>query len=130
MKNTNYSAKNIRIFLMLLTAFAALILWRGFRGVEGVLKIKIFVAIAVAALFFILMPRLFAPAYKVIMIASGFIGNTIFLIIAATVFFVLLTPLSLIMRLFGKVFMASHYDKAAATYFESPQAAKGYDKQY
>jgi hypothetical protein len=130
MKNTKYAAKNIRIFLILLIAFAALFLWRGFKNVDGLLKIKIFVAIAVAALFFIIIPRLFAPAYKVIMIASGFIGNAIFLIIAAAVFFLLLTPLSLVMRLCGKVFMAAHYDKSAASYFESPQVAKGYDKQY
>lgn len=130
MKNTNYSAKNIRIFLILLTAFAALFLWRGFKGVDGLLKIKILVAIAAGSLFFIIIPRLFAPAYKVIMIASGFIGNAIFLIIAATIFFMILTPLALIMRLFGKVFMTSHYDKSAASYFESPQTAQGYDKQY
>ena len=130
MKKINYSAKNIRIFLMLLTAFSALIIWRGFKGVEELLKIKIVVTIAVVALFFAILPRLFAPVYKVIMIASGFVGNTIFLVIAATVFFLLLTPLALVMRLFGKVFMASRYDKSAASYFESPQTAQGYDKQY
>jgi len=130
MKKINCSAKNIRIFLLLLTAFSALILWQGFKGVDGLLKIKIIAAIAVMALFFSILPRLFAPAYKAIMIASGFVGNTIFLVIAATVFFVLLTPLSLIMRLFGKVFLASRYDKAAASYFEIPQAVQGYDKQY
>jgi hypothetical protein len=130
MKNTKYSVKNIRIFLVLLTAFSALILWRGFKGVEDLLKIKIFAAIAVVALFFVIIPSLFAPAYKAIIFASGFVGNTIFLIIATTVFFLLLTPLSLIMRLCGKVFLAAHYDKGADSYFESPQTAQGYDKQY
>ena len=130
MKNTNHSAKNIRIFLILLTVVSLLFLWLGFKGVAGLLKIKIFVAIAASALFFIIFPRLFAPVYKVILIASGFIGNMIFLIIATTVFFVLLTPLSLIMRMFGKKFMAAHYDKSALSYFESPQVAQGYEKQY
>jgi hypothetical protein len=130
MKKINYSAKNIRIFLMLLTVLSAFILWRGFKGVENLLKIKILVAIAAFALFFIILPRLFVTAYKVIMIVSGFIGNTIFLIIATTVFFMILTPLALIMRLFGKVFMTSHYDKSAVSYFENPQAVQGYDKQY
>jgi len=130
MKNTNHSAKNIRIFLVLLTVVSLLFLWLGFKGVAGLLKIKIFVAIAASALFFIIFPRLFAPVYKVILIASGFIGNMIFLIIATTVFFVLLTPLSLIMRMFGKKFMAAHYDKSAPSYFESPQVAQGYEKQY
>ncbi len=130
MKKNNYSAKNIRIFLLLLTAFSALILWWGFKGVDGSLKAKIFLAIAVVALFFSILPRFFAPAYKGIMLVSGFVGNTIFLIIAATVFFLLLTPLSLVMRLFGKEFMASRYDKAASSYFENPQTAQGYEKQY
>lgn len=130
MKKINYSAKNIRIFLFLLAAFSALVLWRGFKGFDASLKMKIAAAIAVAALFFGIVPRLFAPAYKAIMVASGFVGNTIFLIIAAAVFFLLLTPLALIMRLFGKVFVTSHYDKSAASYFESPQAVQGYDKQY
>jgi hypothetical protein len=130
MKQINHSAKNIRIFLLLLTAFSALVLWRGFRGVDVPLKIKIGAGIAVLALFFSLLPRLFAPAYRAIMAASGFVGNTIFLVIAATVFFVLLTPLSLVMRLFGKAFMPSHRDQGAASYFESPHTAHGYDKQY
>jgi hypothetical protein len=130
MKKINSSPKNIRIFLMLLTIFSALLLWRGFRGVDGLLKIKIFFAIAVFAIFFAVLPRLFAPPYKAIMVASGFVGNTIFLAIAATVFFVLLTPLALVMRLFGKAFLASHYDPSAASYFETPQAAQGFDRQY
>jgi hypothetical protein len=130
MKKINYFAKNIRIFLLLLTAFSALVLWRGFKGVDGSLKIKIIAAIAILAVFFSILPRLFAPAYKAIMIASGFIGNAIFLIIAAAVFFLLLSPLALIMRLFGKVFMTAHYDKSVASYFESPQVTHGYDKQY
>jgi hypothetical protein len=130
MKKINYSAKNIRIFLLLLTVFSALILWRGFKGVDVSLKIKIFVALAVAALFFIALPRLFASAYQVIMIASGFAGNLIFMSIATAVFFMILTPLSLIMRLGGKVFMAAHFDKSAVSYYESPQLAQGYDKQY
>jgi hypothetical protein len=130
MKKINYSAKNIRIFLVLLTVFSALILWRGFKNVDHSLKMEIFVAIAVLALFFIVLPRLFAPAYKVIMAVSGFVGNTIFLVIAGTVFFLLLTPLSLVMRLFGKKFMAAHYDKTTVSYFEDPQTAQGYDKQY
>jgi hypothetical protein len=130
MKTINYSAKNIRIFLLLLTAFSALILWRGFPGVAGQLKMEIAAAIALAALLFGLFPRFFAPAYKVIMTASGFIGNTIFLIIATVVFFAMLTPIALIMRLFGKVFMSPAYDKSAASYFENPQAAQSYEKQY
>jgi hypothetical protein len=130
MKNTNYSAKNIRIFLVLLAIFAALILWRGFKSVEGKAKIEIFAALAAIVLFFIVLPRFFAPAYKTIMAATGFIGNTIFLIIAATVFFVLLTPISLIMRLFGKVFMTPQSDRTAVSYFESPQIVHSYEKQY
>jgi hypothetical protein len=130
MKKINYSAKNIRIFLLLLIIFSALLLWRGFKGVDHSLKMEIFAAIAVLALFFVVLPRWFAPAYKVIMAVSGFVGNAIFLVIAATVFFVLLTPLSLVMRLFGKTFMAVHYDKSAASYFENPQVAQNYDKQY
>jgi len=130
MKKINYSAKSIRIFLFLLTAFSALVLWRGFKGVDGSLKMEIAAAIAVAALFFGIFPRWFAPAYQAIMTASGFVGNTIFLIIAAAVFFVLLTPIALIMRLFGKTFMVSGYDPSASSYFESPQAAQSYDKQY
>jgi len=130
MKNTNYSSKNIRIFLVLLAIFAALLLWRGFRSVDNKLKIEIFAALAVVILFFIILPRFFTPVYKIIMAATGFIGNAIFMVIAVAVFFVLLTPISLIMRLFGKVFMAPRYDRTVVSYFESPQTVHGYDKQY
>lgn len=130
MKKIAYSAKNIRIFLFLLTACSALVLWRGFQSVDGSLKMEIAVAIAAAALFFGLFPRWFAPAYRAIMTATGFVGNAIFLAIAAVVFFLLLTPIAMAMRLFGKKFMAPGYEPAAASYFESPQPALSYDKQY
>ncbi len=130
MKKIDCAAKNIRIFLLLLAVFSALVLWRGFASVDGTLKLKIGAAIAALALFFALLPRLFSPAYRAIMIATGYIGNTIFLIIAAAVFFVLLTPIALVMRLFGKKFMARRCDKGADTYFECPQAVHGYEKQY
>jgi len=130
MKNTDHSAKNIRIFLVLLTVVSLVFLWIGFKGVDSLLKTKIFIAVAAIALFFIIFPRIFAPVYKLILIASGFIGNMIFLIVASTVFFMLLTPLALIMRMFGKAFLTAHYDKSALSYFESPHVAQGYDKQY
>jgi hypothetical protein len=130
MKNTEHSAKNIRIFLILLTVVSALLLWGSFKGIAGLLKMKIFIAVAAITLFFIIFPRLFAPVYKVILKASGVVGNVIFLIIATTVFFALLTPLSLIMRMFGKKFMAARYDQSALSYFESPHVAQGYEKQY
>ena len=130
MKNTEPSAKNIRIFLILLTMVASLFLWQGFKGVDGLLKTKILVAIAAGALFFIFFPRLFAPVYKVVLRASGHIGNMIFLIVATIVFFVLLTPIALMMRLFGKKFLAAHYDKSALSYFESPHVTQDYEKQY
>ena len=130
MKKIDSSAKNIRIFLLLLAAFAALLLWRGFAHVDGALKLKIGVAIAALALFFAVLPRLFVPAYRAIMIVSGSIGNAIFLVVATVVFFVLLTPIALVMRLFGKQFMARRCDPRADSYFECPQAAHGFDKQY
>lgn len=130
MKNTNYSAKNIRIFLVLLTVLAALLLWRGFKAVEDKLKIEIFAVLAVVVLFFFILPRFFAPIYKAVMLATGWVGNVIFSIIAAAVFMVLLTPIALIMRLFGKSFLSPHYDRTAASYFETPQTVHGYDRQY
>ncbi|MCK7521417.1 MAG: hypothetical protein MZV64_28890 [Ignavibacteriales bacterium] len=39
-----------------------------------------------------------APAYRAILFASGVVGNAIFLVIATVVFFVLLTPIALVMR--------------------------------
>jgi hypothetical protein len=130
MKKNDSSAKNIRIFLLLLAAFAALLLWRGFGRVDGALKLKIGAAIAVLALFFAVLPRLFAPAYRAIMTVTGFIGNAVFMVVATVVFFVLLTPIALVMRLFGKQFMAPRCEPRADSYFECPQAAHGFDKQY
>jgi hypothetical protein len=130
MKKIDSSAKNIRIFLLLLTAFAALLLWRSFAGVDGTLKLKIGAGIAVLALIFAMLPRPFAPLYKAIMIASGFVGNAIFMAVATLVFFVLLTPIALVMRLFGKTFTAPRCDPRADSYFECPQAAHDFAKQF
>ncbi|MFZ2055616.1 MAG: hypothetical protein WAU81_15610 [Candidatus Aminicenantales bacterium] len=130
MKAIEFKAKQVRLFLVLLWVFTGLavlkfvpaantqgrILWSG-------------IATALIALF-LFQPKRFFPLFRLIMIGSGYIGNFIFLVISTAVFFLILTPLSLIMRLFGKRFLAIRLEPRQNSYYEQPENPTGYEHQF
>jgi len=46
------------------------------------------------------------------------------------VFILILTPLSLIMRLFGKRFMATRLEPQLNSYYKQPEKPTGYEHQF
>ena len=87
-------------------------------------------ALAAGSLLLILLAKLLLPVFELVLALTAKVGSVIFALITAVVFFILLTPISMLMRLAGKVFMQRHFDAALPTYYESWQAAEDVGKQF
>jgi hypothetical protein len=130
MKKITYQPKQVRIFLLLALVVLLIIAFKFFR--QGTLQSRslflVIPAIFIAAMMII--PKVFFPLYKAILIASGYLGNFIFAVISIVVFFVILTPISLVMKLFGKHFMHPVPDPTCSTYYDEADFRQGIEKQF
>ncbi len=124
-----YRPKQVRLFLVLLLAVAVLLTLKWTPRTGSARWIGIGAEAAVLG-FFLALPKIFFPAFKLIMAVTNKIGSFLFLVISAAVFFLLLTPLSLLMRLFGKKFLQVRRRPKAATYFEDPADEMSYERQF
>ncbi len=130
MKGIEFKAKQVRLFLGLLWVFTGLAVLRFVPAANAQERILWFGAATALVAFFLFRPRWFFPLFRLIMIGSGYLGNFIFLIISTAVFFLILTPLSLTMRLFGKRFMAVRPEPRQKSYYEEPENPTGYEHQF
>ncbi len=130
MKTIEFKARQVRLFLGLLWVFLGIGVLRVVPAsdLQGRL-LRFGIATAFVALF-LFRPKLFFPIFRLIMIGSGFLGNIIFLAISTLVFILILTPLSLTMRLFGKRFMAARLEPQRDSYYERPEDPTGYEHQF
>jgi membrane protein implicated in regulation of membrane protease activity len=130
MKAIEFKAKQVRLFLALLWVFAGLVVLKFVPAANIQGRILWFGIATALVAFFLFQPKLFFPLFRLIMIGSGAVGNFIFLVISTAVFFFILTPLSLIMRLFGKRFMAIRPQPQKKSYYEEPEKPTGYEHQF
>lgn len=130
MKKVTYQPKQVRIFLVLLLVLTFLLTFRLTR--HGAAQPRWIALAAEAAIIGVLLffPRVFFPAFKVIMIASGRLGNFIFAVISLLVFFLLLTPIALAMRISGKAFMDIKLDPSLPSYYNEAEPEHDITKQY
>jgi hypothetical protein len=130
MKKIEYQSKQVRIFLALLTLLLVLLTLKWTRGSETAGR-YIWMTVEIAGIgLFMVLPKLFFPVYRLILIGSGYIGNFIFGAISTLVFFLLLTPIAGIMRLLGKRFMSVRPDPSALSYYEEGEDPGNVDKQF
>lgn len=130
MKAIEFKAKQVRLFLVLLWVFTGLAVLK-FVPATNIQGRILWCGIATALIaLFLFQPKRFFPVFRLIMIGSGYLGNFIFLVISTAVFFLILTPLSLIMRLFGKRFMAIRLEPRQNSYYEQPENPTGYERQF
>jgi len=87
-------------------------------------------ALAAGSLLLIALAKILLPVFELVLAFTAKIGSLIFALITAVVFFVLLTPISLLMRLAGKIFMQRHFDAKLVTYYESWQISEDVSKQF
>lgn len=90
----------------------------------------LWLALAAGTLLPVALAKPLLPVFEAVLAVTARLGSLIFAAITAAVFFVLLTPLSLLMRLGGKVFMRRRFDRSAATYYEPWQASEDAGKQF
>jgi len=92
--------------------------------------IKTWLLLGAGSLLLILLARPLLPLFELVLALTARVGSVIFALITAVVFFVLLTPLALLMRLAGKRFMQRHFEPQLPTYYESWEAADDISKQF
>ncbi|MSR76136.1 MAG: hypothetical protein EXS68_00915 [Candidatus Ryanbacteria bacterium] len=116
-KSISSTRKDLRSFGFVvggvLTAFAIISWYRGGHstsvfGVPGI-------ALVIGAL---LMPRALLPLQKVWMGLAVMLGWVMTRVIISTLFFVIVTPTGLLMRMMGKKFLVQSFDKKAISYWE------------
>jgi TRAP-type uncharacterized transport system fused permease subunit len=129
MKKLDYQPKQVRLFLVILLLVVGLVVFRFTTGHPS-LRVILWAAEAILIFFFLLLPNLFFPIFKGIMVGSGYIGNFLFLVISALTFYLVLTPMALVMRLFGKKFMQPKIDRTLPTYYEQGSSVHDIEKQY
>ena len=128
----DYQPKQVRIFLALLLVLMIFLTFK-FTGPGPTTVRNRAVIIGLEAIIIgILMaiPRTFFPAYKIILIGSSYLGSFIFTGISFMAFFLILTPLALVMRLFGKKFMSVPIAVALPTYYDEAEEYYDVRKQY
>lgn len=130
MRQVETKPKQVRIFAVLFFLLVGFITYKLTPALSLLLKTIIYAAEALVLVISLIKPAFFAPVFKIALIGSGFIGNIIFKIISTLVFYLILTPLSLIMRLFGKKFLNHKTDPRAETYYEGFHPHGGIEKQF
>jgi len=130
MKKVTYQPKQVRIFLALLLITAFLLTFKLTRHGAAPTRWLALAAEAVVIGMLAVFPRIFFPVFKVIMIASSRLGSFIFALLAIVVFFLILTPLALVMKIFGKKFMNPDPDPSLPSYYVEADAGHDITKQY
>jgi hypothetical protein len=130
MKKVTYQPKQVRIFLILLLVLLFVLTFRLTR--QGAAPHRWLALAAEAAIIgaLLVFPKVFFPAFKGIMIASGHLGNFIFAVITIVVFFLILTPMALVMKIFGKKFMNPDPDPSLPSYYSEAEERHDIAKQY
>jgi len=79
-------------------------------------------------------PRLLAPLYKAWMVFALVMGFIVSRIILTVLFFLVITPIGLIARIFGKDLLDERIRKTENTYWkmreDGPKPAESYENQY
>ena len=130
MKKINDQPKQVRFFLILLFLFIEAFIYKvtGQNPPQSRIILLALPVIPIAVL--LIIPKLFFPLFKAILIGSSFLGHFIFVLIAAIVFIFILTPMALAMKLFGKNFMNPDPDPGSCTYYTEPEINRDIKKQF
>jgi len=132
-KNIKSSKKELRQFgIVMGVAFGLLgilFLWRH-KGYYPYL----FVVSAVFFIFGIALPVILKPVQKIWMSVAILIGHVVTRVILSILFFLVLTPMGLIARLFGKQFLNLKIDKSQKSYWNYREAKElkqsNYERQF
>ncbi|MBN1155673.1 hypothetical protein JXB12_12215, partial [candidate division KSB1 bacterium] len=117
-KGLDLSSRTIRQFSFLISAVAlivaVLMLWKGTAKMNAGYLIGFAVVFMVMGIVF---PAILRPIYKVWMGFAFTLGWLMTRIILSIVFYVVITPIGLVMRLAGKDFLSLRIDKRVDSYW-------------
>jgi len=113
------STKELRVFAVLLVIFAGIVAWvLASRFAAPVTGRWVLGVAAVVAVLGLTVPRLIWPLYVVWMAATLPVGWVVSHVVMAAVFYLVITPIGLIMRVCGRDPMERQFDKEASTYWK------------
>jgi hypothetical protein len=75
-------------------------------------------------------PSVLRPIYKIWMLLAFFIGGIVSRVILTVLFYVVLTPIGLVLRLFGKDILDKKFDKRRKSYWVKKDLSGHTKKQY
>lgn len=123
-----------RVFAGCQLVLAVLLAWWLHKtGHNTLATVAVALSVAVAVLG-LLKPRAVAPFYALWMLAAFPIGWVMSYVMAGVVYFLVVTPIGLLSRAFGRDGMSRKFDSKATTYWESttrePTDPKRYFRQF
>jgi hypothetical protein len=132
-KNIKSSKGDVRKFAitvgLLLLLISGLLFWKERASFKPMLIIGIILLAGGVAL-----PTIFKPVYWVWMAFAAILGWVMTRVILSVVFFLVLTPIGVISRMFGKQFLELSRDSSQDTYWVYRSAdknkLKSYEKQF
>jgi len=132
--NLNPTKKELRTFGLCALAFLALVGWIVFRRSGSMPIAASFWALGVLlALLGFVVPRALRPVWIVLMVVNYPIGWVLTHAVMAIIFYLVVTPVGVIMRLTGRDPMERAFDRSAKTYWKprhpDPDSAR-YFRQY
>jgi hypothetical protein len=117
--NLNPSKKDLRIFSLAMLAFLAFIGWAVWRKSGSVPAGTAVAAAGIAfALLGLTVPRAVRPVFITMMVINYPIGWVVTHVVIALIFYLVVTPLGVIMRLCGRDPMERRFDPNAKTYWK------------
>ncbi len=126
----DYQPKQVRIFLVLSLALMIFLTFKFTGHAAGRTRVVIILLEFISVGILAAIPRTFFPLYKIILTGSSYLGNVIFTAVSILAFFLILTPIALAMRLFGKKFMSAPVAAALPTYYDEAEKYHDIQKQY
>lgn len=127
------TTKDLRVFAITSLVFASLaafLLSRGGHTTAALILGGIFGAVGLVGL---LSPELVRPVYRLLSAITAPIGAVVSAVLIGVIYYLLVTPTGLLMRLAGYDPMKRAPDRAAATYWtkrDGPRPAADYFRQY
>ena len=94
------------------------------------LKLSVLLLIFLGYIVLILLSKVLVPVFNLVLAITKKIGSLIFSFISSVVFYLILTPMALFMRLRGKVFLDYKIDKKTDSYYKDYQKSEDMKKQF
>jgi hypothetical protein len=117
--NLNPSKRDLRIFSLAALAFLTFIAWVVWRKSGSTTATGALVAVGVLlAVLGLSIPRAVRPVFVVLMVINYPIGWVVTHVVMALIFYLVVTPVGVIMRLSGRDPMERHFDRSAKTYWK------------